>query len=144
MESYIMVNDYPSWQIIENGDIEIKLASGSIPSDDDTKKIEKNNKAKSLLLTTIAPFEFYLISSCKTAKQIWDKLCETYEGSDTIKDTKINALSQQYELFRFKFNEKIKDAFNCFNLITNERAALGKPIADSNLVQKIIMTLPRA
>lgn len=72
--------------------MEVKLDGNSILSDDDAKKIEKNKKANNLLLTTVASSEFYLISLCKTAKQIWYKLYETYEGSNTSKDTKINAL----------------------------------------------------
>ena len=50
---------------------------------------------------------------------------------------------QRYKLFRFKPSEKIKDVFNCFTLITNELVALGKPIADSDLVRKILRILIR-
>ena len=111
-------------------------------TDTEKRTIEKNNKAKNLLLTTIAASEYYLISSCGTAKEIWDRLSETYEGTNTIKETKINALLQQYELFKFKSDESVKDAFNRFTVITNELASLGKAIGDPDLVRKMLRILP--
>ena len=141
METYIKANNYESWQVISIGDIVITLNGNITLSDTDKKIIEKNNKAKNLLLTTIAPSEFYLISSCETAKEIWDILCETYEGTNTIKETKINALIQQYE-FKFKSDENVKDAFNRFTAITNELASLRKKLPDPDLVRKMLRILP--
>ena len=142
METYIKANDYDSWQVILLGDSLITLNGNSTLSDSEKRIIEKNNKAKNLLLTTIAPSEFYLISSCTNAKEIWDILSETYEGTNTIKETKINALTQQYELFKFKSNENVKDAFDRFTAITNELASLGKKIPDPDLVRKMLRILP--
>ena len=142
METYVKANDYDSWQVISIGDNVITLNGNTTLSDTDKKTIEKNNKAKNLLLTTIARSEFYLISSCETAKEIWDILCETYEGTNTIKETKMNALIQQYELFKFKTDEEVQDAFNRFTAITNELASLGKKIPDPDLVRKILRILP--
>ena len=142
METYIKANDYDSWQVISIGDNVITLNGNSTLTDSEKKIIEKNNKAKNLLMTTIAPSEFYLILSCASAKEIWDILSETYEGTNTIKETKINALIQQYELFKFKSNETVKDAFNRFTAITNELASLGKKLPDPDLVRKILRILP--
>ena len=142
METYVKANDYDSWQVISIGDNVITLNGNTTLSDTDKKTIEKNNKAKNPLLTTITPSEFYLISSCETVKEIWDILCETYEGTNTIKETKINALIQQYELFKFKSNENVKDAFNRFTTITNELASLGKKLPDPDLMRKMLRILP--
>ena len=144
MSTYIKANDFDSWQVISNGDHVITLAEGEVVTSTEKKAIEKNNKAKNLILTTIASSEFYLFSSCSTAKQIWDTLNVTYEGTRTIKDTKINALLQRYELFKFKSNEKVKDAFDRFVAITNELSSLGKKLEESDLVRKILRILPKS
>lgn len=42
------------------------------------KAVMYNNKTiKNLLLVTIVRSEFHLISSCGSAKEIWDTFCET-------------------------------------------------------------------
>ena len=92
METYIKSNDFDSWQVISVGDYQVNVNAEARLTQDQKKAIEKNNTAKNLLLTTISPSEFYLISSCTTAKKVWDTLSETYEGTRTIKDTKIYAL----------------------------------------------------
>ena len=144
MSTYIKANDYGSWQVIAFGDIPVTMTDEDSFTDAELKSIEKNNKAKNLLLTTIAPSEFYLISSCDTAKDIWDTLSNTYEGTNTIKETKINSLIQQYELFKIKPNEKIKEVFNRFTAITNELTSLGKKMNDPDLVRKILRILPKS
>ena len=142
METYIKANDFDSWQVISVGDYQVNVNAEARLTQDQKKAIEKNNTAKNLLLTTISPSEFYLISSCTTAKQVWDTLSETYEGTRTIKDTKINALLQRYELFKFKPEEKVKDVFDRFVSITNELASLGKKLEESDLVRKMLKILP--
>ncbi len=144
MSTYIKANDYASWQVISFGDTQVVMNDDGSFTDEQLKHIEKNNKAKNLLLTTIAPSEFYLISSCETAKDIWDTLSKTYEGTNTIKETKINSLLQQYELFKIKPEEKIREAFNRFTAITNELTSLGKKMDDSDLVRKILRILPKS
>ena len=44
---------------------------------------------------------------CSTAKEIWDKLEVTYEGTFKVKKTKINLFVTQYEMFRMEELESI-------------------------------------
>ena len=142
METYIKATDFTSWEIIQYGDKELALGDSPILTDEDKKKLELNHSAKNLILMSISHSVFAMISSCETAKDIWDKLCETYEGAAMIKDTRRGALMQDYELFRFKNGETISDGFDRFTLITNELALLGKRFDDSELVRKILRILP--
>ena len=89
-------------QVITVGDYKVTLTDGDVVTPVEKKLIEKNSRAKNPLLMTIISLEFYLISRCETVKEIWDTLCETYEGTETIMDAKVNALLQRYELFKFK------------------------------------------
>ncbi|MQL97759.1 hypothetical protein Taro_030458, partial [Colocasia esculenta] len=51
--------------------------------------------------------EFSRVSTCKSAKEIWDKLQITYEGTDKVKQTRIDIIVSQYEQFEMLPNENI-------------------------------------
>ncbi|XP_070050425.1 uncharacterized protein [Nicotiana tomentosiformis] len=53
--------------------------------------------------------EYKKISSCDNAKEMWDKLEVTYEGTNKVKETRINMLIHDYELFQMKEGESIEE-----------------------------------
>ena len=62
----------------------------------DRNKIEKGYKAKKLLVCGIGPDEFNHVSACESSKQIWDFLKTTHEGTEQVKESKIDMLKSQY------------------------------------------------
>ncbi|VFQ71662.1 unnamed protein product [Cuscuta campestris] len=82
-----------------------------------------------------------MISCCSTAKEMWDKLEVTYEGTDQVREAKIDFLTQEYEMFRMKEHEKIDDMFDRFSKIVNDLHALKKTYTDRDLVRKILRSL---
>ncbi|XP_073222414.1 uncharacterized protein [Cicer arietinum] len=46
------------------------------------------------------------VSNCKTAKEMWDTLQETHEGTTDVKRARINTLMHEYELFNMKKDEE--------------------------------------
>ena len=61
-----------------------------------------------------------------------------------MKKTKINILVQQYEIFKMHSNETIAQMFASFNTITNTLYALGKSYTSTELVNKILKSLPQS
>ena len=59
----------------------------------DRKKIEKCYKAKTLLVCGIGPDEFNRVSACASAKEIWDCLKTAHEGTEQVKESKIDILT---------------------------------------------------
>ena len=55
----------------------------------------------------LSRIEFNRISMCSTAKEIWDKLEVTYEETSRVKESKINLLVTQYEVFKMDESESI-------------------------------------
>lgn len=49
--------------------------------------------------------EFFRISQCTTAKQIWDTLVETHDGTTEFKRFRLNTLSQEYAMLRIQPKE---------------------------------------
>ncbi|XP_070049983.1 uncharacterized protein [Nicotiana tomentosiformis] len=113
METYTMSYDIKVWRVIKKGNLpippkkdendQIIVSTDPLDLDDYTDEqaavITVNAKAKNLLYNAISREEYENISSCETAKEMWDKLEITYEGTNKVKETRINLLVRDYELF---------------------------------------------
>ena len=91
-----------------------------------------NAKVVNVLYYALSVNEFNRISSCATAKKIWDRLEVTHESTNQVKETKINMLVHKYELFRMESNETIIDMFTRFTNIINNLKNLEKLYTDSD------------
>ncbi|XP_075078359.1 uncharacterized protein LOC142164315 [Nicotiana tabacum] len=87
--------------------------------------VQVNNKAKNLLYNAISGEEYEKISSCDIAKEMWDKLEVTYEGTSKMKE-----------------RESIEEMFARFIKIISDLTAFGKPYSSGNQVRKILRSLP--
>ena len=96
-----------------------------------------------LLHCGLGPHEHNRVIGCKTAKQIWNLLEVTHEGTRKVKRSKIDLLIKQYELFQMKCKESIQEMFTRFTNIINEPTSLGKEITDEEQVRKILWSLPK-
>lgn len=67
-------------------------------------RLAQNAKAIHFLYCALSPSIFNKISSCATTKGIRDQLLITFEGANRVRDTKINILLENYEIFRMKSN----------------------------------------
>ncbi|VFQ83919.1 unnamed protein product, partial [Cuscuta campestris] len=108
---------------------------------EDIKKVENYAKAINMLYCAVNPDDYRKIFCCTTAKEMWDKLEVTYEGTDQVREAKIDFLTQEYEMFRMKEHEKIDDMFDRFSKIVNDLHALKKTYTDKDLVRKILRSL---
>ena len=63
--------------------------------------------------------EYNRICQCKSTKEIWKLLEITHEGTNQVKESKINSLFHSYELFLMKENETIVKMITRFTEIVN-------------------------
>ena len=77
--------------------------------------------------------EFNRISTCNSAKKIWDRLKVTHEGTNQVKEIKINILIYQYELFKMDHTESITSMYTKFTNIINDLKSLEKIYTNSEL-----------
>ena len=153
MKNYIQANDYELWMIIENDPyIPMKtMEDGKIapkkPNEfdsDDFKKMEKNARAKKLLYFGLGPGEYTRISECENAKEILKALRIAHEGTNQVKQARIELLMKKYELFEMSDKETMMDIYTYFIDITNELKSLGKSFTIEELVRKILRLLPQS
>ncbi|GAV61883.1 UBN2 domain-containing protein, partial [Cephalotus follicularis] len=112
-------------------------------NDNDFRMLQLNSKAKHVLFCAVGPNEFNRISSCDSAKEMWDLLEITYEGTNQVKESKISMLVHEYELFVMHDSECISDMFTRFTTITNSLKNLGKSYSNQELVRKFLRCLPK-
>jgi len=75
---------------------------------------KKHHKIRDSLVTVIPRAEYMKISDNSTAKAIFASLCANYEGSKKVREAKALMLVHQYELFKMKDDESIKDMYSRF------------------------------
>ncbi|XP_075109163.1 uncharacterized protein LOC142180957 [Nicotiana tabacum] len=156
METYTMSYDIKVWRAIKKGNLpipprkdkdgEIKVSSGPLNLDDYTKEqtsiVQVNAKAKNLLYNAINGEEYEKISSCETAKEMLDKIEVIYEGTNKVKETRINLLVHEYELSQIKERESIEEMFSRFRKIIGDLKSFGRPLKTGEQVRKILRSVP--
>ena len=109
MYDFLMAEDSELWDIVLDGPfipmIEEKDGENTrlVPKprrkydEADRKKIEKGYKVKELLVCGIVTNEFNRVSACEFAKEISDYIKIAQEGTEPVKESKIDILTSQYE-----------------------------------------------
>ena len=141
MKYYIQSVDYQCWERNESGDYTTTSDHDQWTSVDKAK-FRKNALTITILHCGLSRSEFNRISMCSTTKEIWDKLEVTYEGTFRVKESKINLLVTQYEVFKMAESETINQMYSRFTNIINSLKALGKTYTQLELIQKILISLP--
>ncbi|MQL68565.1 hypothetical protein Taro_000803 [Colocasia esculenta] len=95
-----------------------------------------------MMQCAIHPKEYSRVSSYKSVKEMWDKLQLIYEGISEVRETKASILVSEYEMFKMKSDQTISEMFARFMLIVNGLRGLGKDYSNSDLVRKILRSLP--
>ncbi|XP_070052472.1 uncharacterized protein [Nicotiana tomentosiformis] len=108
----------------------------------DRKAIEKNFRAKKILVCGIGPDEYNRISAFQSTKEIWEALHTAHEGTTQVKQSKIDMHTTEYELFRMKDNEFIQDMHTRFTSTINGLHSLGETIPETNLLGKSLVYCP--
>ncbi|GAV66695.1 UBN2 domain-containing protein, partial [Cephalotus follicularis] len=146
MTIFIQSLDYNLWDLIVDGPHVpyIRDENGeSIPkprntyNDDDRRRVQLNAKAKHVIICAINSSEFNRVSSCISAKEMWDRLKVTFELTNQVKDAKISMLVHDYELFSMNENEDIKSMFTRFTNIINALQSLYKTYSNSELAKNL-------
>ncbi|WJX13358.1 hypothetical protein P8452_03754 [Trifolium repens] len=153
MRIHINSFDGEVWNAIENGPFvpTITDAHGIVTNkpmaqwtEEEKKKVNYDAKAQNILISSLGIDQFYHVSHCQSAKEMWDTLVTHFEGTNDVKISKINTLTQEFELFHMLDGETIEDMQQRFIKITNKLHGLGKPITNQDATNKILRCLSRS
>jgi hypothetical protein len=139
MKTYIQAQGFEIWQSIVDG-----YTTPTVPPTNDkaVKLGQNNSKAKNALLNGLSETIFTKVAHCKSAKEIWDKLQNIYEGDSKVKATKLQTYRGQFEQLKMKEDENIAAYFLRVDETVNAIIGLGEEIKESVIVQKVLRSLP--
>jgi len=155
MQIFIEAIDYNIWEAIELGPFVPTIVDGSTststttakPRDkwtnEDKRKVQYNLKAKNIITSALGIDEYFRISNCRNAKEMWDTLQLTHEGTTDVKRSRINTLTYEYEFFRMNTNENIQSMQKRFTHIVNHPVSLGKTFHNEDFNNKVLRCLIR-
>jgi hypothetical protein len=101
-----------------------------------------NDKALHALCQALSPSEFAKISNCESAKEAWQILETTYDGTKLVKSAKHQMLISRFEEIKMLEEETFGEFYSKMSDLRNSMVSLGKPISDVKLIRKIRRYLP--
>ncbi|KAK8985024.1 hypothetical protein V6N11_082643 [Hibiscus sabdariffa] len=106
--------------------------------------MQVNHKALHMLFFALGPYMYTKMSSYTSAKEVWDTLETTYEGTNDVKETKIGLLNLSYKNFKMELDENVTKMFDHFSVIVNGLKGLGEVIPEYKVVRKLLYSLPES
>jgi hypothetical protein len=138
MRTYLMALGADVWDVVETGYTKpIVLANK-----DDKLEFSFNAKGMNAILNGLAEAEFVKVMHLDTAKAMWDKLINSYEGNEKVKEAKLQTYRLKFEQLKMNEDETISKYFLRVEELVNAMKGLGETFDDSLLVQKILRSLP--
>ncbi|KAF6145321.1 hypothetical protein GIB67_002345 [Kingdonia uniflora] len=139
----------------KGGDLEKSLMVVSV---EDTDKMEitgqkskeekeisgYNSKGRNDIFNSLSQSEHRHISTCTTSKEAWDILVRTYEGDDTVKESKLQMLTSQFENIKMSEDESFSEFYARLSDIVNNNSSLGAGYTDVQIVRKILRSVPKS
>jgi len=107
MKIFIQSIDPGAWNAIVKGPfIPTKELNGELVpkewdemKDEEKRKVQDDQKAKKFLTSSLSSDEFFLITRCISAKEIWNMLEVTHEGTSDVRKARKHTLVCEYEAF---------------------------------------------
>jgi hypothetical protein len=138
MKTYIQAQGFEICQSIVDG----YTAPTVPPTNDKAVKLGQNNcKATNALLNGLSETIFTKVSHCKSAKEIWDKLRNIYEGDSKFKVANLQTYRGQFKKLKMMEDENIAAYFLRVDATMNAIIGLGEEIKESIIVQKVLISL---
>ena len=103
-----------------------------------------NSKALNAIFCSVSPEEFHRISHITVAKEAWEILETTYEGTKKVKDTKLQMLTTRFEELKMREDEPFNSFYSKLNEVVVGKFNLGEKTKDSKIVRRILRSLPKS
>jgi hypothetical protein len=138
MRTYLMALGADVWDVVETGYTKPVVLANK----DDKLEFNFNAKGMNSILNGLAEAEFVKVMHLNTAKEMWDKLINSYEGDEKVKGAKLQTYRLKFEQLKMNEDETISKYFLRVEELVNAMKGLGETFDDSLLIQKILMSLP--
>ncbi|CAM8987765.1 unnamed protein product [Rhodiola kirilowii] len=111
-------------------------------TEEEDKASMGNSKAMNAIFSAVDENVMKLIINCEVAKEAWDILQTAFEGTDKVRNSRMQAVTTRFEEMKMKESETITEYNTRVLKLSNEASALGKPIDEERLASKVLRSLP--
>ncbi|CAM8999010.1 unnamed protein product [Rhodiola kirilowii] len=151
MRSFLKSLDEKAWMTVQRGWTdpmmnnltgEPVLKPETLWSEEENKASMGNAKAMNAIFSAVDENVMKLIINCEVAKDAWDILQMAYEGTDKVRNSRMQIVTTKFEEMKMKESETISEYNTRVLELSNEAAALGKPIEEERMASKVLRSLP--
>ena len=137
MRAFLCSIDDTVWDAVEVGWTRLKAAKSKW---DKAALVATNANSKVLnaIFCGVSLDEFHRISHITIAKEAWQILETTYEGTKKVKDAKLQILTTQFEELKMSEDESFDSFYSKLNEVVISKFNLGEKTEDSKIVRKIL------
>ena len=86
IKTFFESNQFELWDMVEEGYTQPTTPKNQW-TDPQKKSYQTHQKARHYLICALSREEYEKCGRCETAKEIWDSLVLSYEGSDQVRET---------------------------------------------------------
>ena len=140
MRAFLFSIDETVWDAVEVGWTRLEAAKSTWDNATFTAA-NANSKALNAIFCGVSPYEFHRISHVTIAKEAWEILGTTYEGTKKVKDTKLQMLTTRFEELKMSEDKSFDSFYGKLNEVAIGKFNLGEKIEDLKIVRKILRSL---
>ena len=140
MRAFLCSIDESIWDAVDIGWTKLKAAKSTW---DKAALIASNANSKALIAIFygVSPNEFHRIFHITVAKEAWEILETTYEGTKKVKDTKLQILTTRFEELKMNEDKSFDSFYSKLNEVVVSKFNLEEKTEDSKIVRKILRSL---
>ncbi|XP_065616679.1 uncharacterized protein LOC136062030 [Quercus suber] len=143
MRAFLCLMDETVWDVVDIGWTRPEAAKSTW--DKATLAASNaNSKALNAIFYGVSLEEFHRISHISIAKETWQILETTYEGTKKVKDTKQQMLTTRFKELKMSEDESFDSFYSKLNEVVIGKFNLGEKTEDSKVLRKIFCLLPES
>ncbi|GJW35570.1 ribonuclease H-like domain-containing protein [Tanacetum coccineum] len=152
MEHYLEYIDNDVWKVIQNGNSKKRISTGKdgvvriLPpvSAAEIHVVEKERKARTILLMAIPKEHLRRFHGMDDAKEIWEAIRTRFGGNANSKKMQKAVLKQQFEAFTISSSEGLEKGYDRFQQLLLQLEAHGAEVSTKDANHKFLRSLPPA
>ncbi|GKF89996.1 hypothetical protein Tco_0263959, partial [Tanacetum coccineum] len=152
MEHYLEYIDNDVWKVILNGNSKKRISTGKdgvvriLPpvSAAENHVVEKERKARTILLVAIPNEHLRRFHGMDDAKEIWKAIRTRFGGNANSKKTQKAVLKQQFEAFSISNSEGLEKGYDRFQQLLLQLEAHSAEVSTEDANHKFLRSLPPA
>ncbi|GKE38490.1 ribonuclease H-like domain-containing protein [Tanacetum coccineum] len=152
MEHYLEYIDNEVWKVIQNGNSKKRISTGkdgivrvlSPVTAAEIQAVEKERKAKNILLMAIPKEHMRRFHGMDDAKEIWEAIRTRFGGNANSKKMQKAVFKQQFEAFKISNSEGLEKGYDRFQQLLSQLETHGAEVSTEDANHKFLRSLPPA